>query len=286
MRHIFEIGLRGGTTVFLKADVYDWSPTLKEAYIAQLLHSKRLPAPDTLAVDEKRRLLGRPFIVQAAVGGTKLGALARQADDREGREIYAALGRFYRGLHAITSRRPGWICDGEGSLFAGSPTESRYEDVILNNGKQAVQQGLLPEDTYRRLVRLWDKNLKRMSEFSPALVTGGAFPWSVYMGRAGGRWEVWKIMGLNDLLYWDAAWDVASIKYPVFLEPPPAAWWEAFCEAYGRVPNEKRLLLYHLMLRLDAAMGMYLEPKTEDNRAWAEGAWMAFEGIMDAIERL
>jgi hypothetical protein len=285
MRHIFEVRLKDGTTVFLKADVHEWAPLLKEAYIAQLLHSHRLPAPDTLAVDDKRKLLGRPFIIQNAAGGTKLGDLVGQADDRAGREIYSALGRFYRKLHAIRNRKPGWICDGEGSIFAGSPTEEHFEDVIVSNGRQAVEQGLLTENTYRRLARLWNKNLRMMSAHAASLVTGGAFPWSVYLGQAGGQWEVRKIMGLNDLLYWDAAWDVASIKYPVFMPIPPAGWWEAFCVAYGKVLNEKRLLLYHLMQRLDAAMGMYLEPKTGENRAWADDAWSAFDGIMDVIER-
>ncbi len=157
--------------------------------------------------------------------------------------------------------------------------------MIVSNGRQAVDQGLLPENTYRRMARLWNKNLRMMSAHATVLVTGGVFPWSVYLDRVGGQWEVRKIMGLNDLLYWDAAWDVASIKYPVFMPIPPAEWWEAFCVSYGKVLNEKRLLLYHLVQRLDAAMGMYLEPKTEENRAWTEDAWSAFDGIMDVIER-
>ncbi|MBN1121909.1 MAG: phosphotransferase [Anaerolineae bacterium] len=284
-RHIYEVTLKGGMTVFLKADVFEWAPLLKEAYIAQLLRSNRLPAPNTLAVDDKRRLLGRPFVIQAASGGTRLGDLVGQIDDQTGREIYTALGRFYRRLHAITKRRPGWICDGEGSIFAGSPTREHFEDVIIDNGRQAVESGLMPEHIYWRMVQLWNKNLKKMSAHAASLVTGGAFPWSVYLGQSGGQWEVRKIMGMNDLLYWDAAWDVASIKYPVFMPAPPSEWWEAFCVSYGKVLNEKRLLLYHLMQRLDAAMGMYLEPRMDENSAWTKDAWSAFDGIMDVIER-
>jgi hypothetical protein len=90
-------------------------------------------------------------------------------------------------------------------------------------------------------------------------------------------------MDMGDFLYWDRAVELALIKYPVFRPPLAARQWGAFVTECGDVPDDKRIRLYHLMQRLDAAMGNYLAPKTDENAAWMHAAWTDFDSLMAAI---
>jgi hypothetical protein len=119
----------------------------------------------------------------------------------------------------------------------------------------------------------------------PTLVTGGALHWTVYL-RQDDDWSVTKITDLSDLLYWDAAWDLASIKYPVFREPLAPELWKAFTSEYGHGPSDKRLKLYRLVQHVDAAIGHYAEPATLEHERWKETIWETFEHLLDEAESL
>ncbi|MBN1247526.1 MAG: phosphotransferase [Anaerolineae bacterium] len=283
IRQQFRITLDDGEVVYLKIDA-DFSCSVKEAYIAGLLRDHGLPAPETLALDATGDLLPSPLIIQAHLGGRRMGDLLREADGAGRRGIYAALGDVYRRLHAIHHDTPGWI-DGPGTVYPGSPNAHQYEAVIVTIGAQAVAQGHLSRDAYRRLQALWTQQRPYLDAYEPTLVTGGALHWTVYLDKNDG-WHVTKVMDLADFCYWDPAWDLASLRYPSFLAEPDTVSWQAFLEAYGAEPDEKRLLLYLLMQRLDAAMGNYMAPPYPAHARWRGEAWASYELLIDRTEAL
>jgi len=286
IRHIFEITLDNGESVFLKIRCGEWGND-KEVFISQLLLDNNLPAPRTHAYDDSGDIIAEPFIIQEKLGGTRLGNLLDRVNESEALRIYAAMGHFFRRLHAITYERSGWIHDGTGHVGGedGTPNDFQYEQVIVTIGQQAVEQGRLAKETHQRLVTLWADHLDELNIHRPALV-GVACYWTIALDIVDGTWQVVRLMDLGDYLYWDRDWDLAAIKYPVFRPPLKAERWDVFVNEYGVVPEDKRLWLYHLMQRLDAAMGNYLAPKTPENAAWMETAWADFDSLMDAIEQL
>lgn len=98
-----------------------------------------------------------------------------------------------------------------------------------------------------------------------------AFPWTIYLERAGGAWRITKLTSIGDMMWWDPAYDVACLRCPPFGEMR-SAWWEGFRRGYGPLPAPRRLRLYAVMQRLCAAMGTYMAPETPDNAAWAVAA--------------
>jgi hypothetical protein len=228
--------------------------------------------------------LPAPFVIQEYVGGERLRDLVNRVGKPDKLSIYRALGRFYRKLHSIHHDHSGWI-QGAGAVLPFSPNAHQYNKVIVKIGGEAAERGLLAADTHIRLKRLWSENLAWLQAHPPTLVTGGALHWAVYLVQDD-NWYVTKIMDLHDLLYWDPAWDLASIKYPVFREPLAPELWKAFTSEYGSVPSEKRLELYLLMQHLDAAMGNYLEPAAPEHERWTESVWETFECLLDEVERL
>lgn len=283
IRHNFKITLRNGKVVYCKVD-QAFPASEKEAYICELLSTNDLRMPRILAADATCTLLPAPFVIQEYVGGQPLGDILNRVDQPEMLRIYRALGRFYRKLHSIHHEYSGWI-QGAGEVLPFSPTTHQYNEVIVQIGENAVERKLFVVDTHRRLQSLWSAHLAWLEEHPSTLVTGGALPWTVYMKR-NDDWHVTKVMDLSDFLYWDPAWDLASIKYPVFREPLVPEFWQAFISEYGSEPNVKRLQLYRLMQYLDAAMGNYLEPAVPEHERWKAHVWATFEHLLDDVERL
>jgi aminoglycoside phosphotransferase (APT) family kinase protein len=282
IRHNYRLTLDGGEVVYLKVD-RSFPASEKEAYVCGLLHTHGLPAPRVLALDATCTHLPAPFIIQAYVGGERLGDLLNRVGRSEQQCIYRALGRFYRQLHQIHHDHSGWI-QGAGVVLPHSPNAHQYNQVIVGIGGEAVERRLLAADAHRRLQRLWSENLAWLEAHAPTLVAG-ALPWAVYLAQDE-DWHVTKIMDLHDLLYWDPAWDLAGIRYPVFREPLTPELWRAFRFEYGSVPGDKRLKLYRLMQHLDAAMGNCLEPAAPEHERWKESVWETFGHLLDDVERL
>jgi aminoglycoside phosphotransferase (APT) family kinase protein len=281
LRHNFRIRLKGGEIVYLKVD-QAFPASEKEAYICELLGAHGLPAPRVLAIDAACTVLPAPFIIQAYVGGERLGELMKRVGRPDQLSTYRAMGRFYKKLHRMHHEHSGWI-QGAGEVASFPPNAYMYDQVIVKSGGEAVERGWLAPDTHRRLKRLWSENLAWLQAHVPTMVTGGALHWTVYLEQ-GDDWHVTKITDLSDLLYWDPAWDLASIKYPVFRESLAPELWEVFASEYGIVPSEKRLGLYRLMQHLDAAMGHYMEPATPEHARWKEKVWERFEHLLDKVE--
>lgn len=282
IRRIFRVELDGGDVVYLKADL-QYPASEKEAFICRLLQEHGLPAPVVLALDTSGTLLPVPFLIQEHTGGERLGEVLAKSGRSHAPAIYAALGHFYQRLHAIRHDHAGWI-EGDGEVLLFSPHEHQFREVIERIGAEAVSRGLLTSRSHRRLRSLWRDHLPWLKEHPPALI-GGALHWTVCLARNGG-WRVTRLMDLHDVLFWDPAWDLTGIKFPVFLPPPAPADWDAFLSAYGSVPDERRLQLYRLMQHLDAAMGNYMAPPAPENRRWQAHVWATFAEMLTKTERV
>jgi Ser/Thr protein kinase RdoA (MazF antagonist) len=285
VRHSFKITLEDGASVWVKVHVHaGWSDgSEKEAFISRLLLSHGLPAARVLAVDTSCELIAQPYLIQEHVSGTRLSVLLEQVDKDQAAAIYRSLGACYRRLHAIHAERSGWI-EGPGRVYDISPNDHMHRAAIVEAGGRAVDQGLLAAAVHRRMMRVAERHLNYSKDHTPALIHGNAFPWAVSL-EPGPAWRVTRLMDLGDALYWDPAYDLAGLKYPPFGQEHPLRW-QAFLDGYGPPPAERRLLLYLLIQRLQAAMGDYLEPPGPGNQAWRARALLELPQILDRIENV
>jgi hypothetical protein len=284
IRHNYRITLDGKQVVFLKVDNYADMEGLteKEAFISRLLQANGLPAPRVLAVDTTCSLIGYPFLIQEAIMGTRLDRLLAQVDHKEACVIYETIGRFYRRLHAISHERSGYIM-GAGEVLPLSPNDYMYRQVIVENGRQAVEQGLLDQAVYERLICVSEEHLDMLKAHTPALI-GGGLMWTITLNRdASGQWQVARLMDLTDMLYWDPAFDLTFLRYPPYTQLDDELW-QAFLVGYGDVPDEKRLKLYLLIQRVDAVLNNYIAPPDLFDETWAQGISRNLLDILNAID--
>ena len=282
-RHIIEVTLDGGEIVFFKIQTTDWNMTGFEVKGVQLFQTHSLPTPRILAVDVSREILPHPYLIQEWRGGTRLGTLLEKADEAEAERIYAALGRFYSQMHAIHNERSELLIP-----FPDSPPPSEYmyqAEIVGGSGKRALQEGRITKVTYDRAVALWDENLDCLKDHQPSLINGSPFLWTIYLERDDQGWCVTKITPMAELMWWDPAYNLAFLQYPPFGQVS-ASRWGAFLRSYGAEPERKRVLLYLVMQRLCAAMGIYKEPQTAHNTAWAAQCLDDLDTTLDEIARL
>jgi hypothetical protein len=285
-RRIVEVTLDGGNVVFFKIELGSPLGTIKEPQVVRLFHDHGLPAPRVLAVDTSCEVIPYPYLVQERLGGARLGDLLDQVNEADALAIYEAMGRFYSRLHAIHYERSGWWVEAPDKPVDVLPNDFMYNaEIVGGSGKRALEQGRITKRTYNRAVALWAKHMDYLKDHRPSLVHGSLFLWTVYLDRDDGDWYITKLMDLNDVLWWDPAYDLAFLRYPPFGEVS-AARWEAFLHSYGPAPERKRLLFYAVMQRLCAAMGTYLEPQTARNKAWSTRCLEDVDIFMDEIEPL
>jgi hypothetical protein len=295
VRRIIEVRLDTGETVFFKLDLPHEEPGWLQAKdgecherdVAQILERHGLGAiPPVLAVDHSRQVIPYPYLIQARVGGTRLGDLLAQASESEAMHIYEAVGKFYRSLHAIHNDRVGlWIGSTPEQPW-GDPTGYLYQaEIVEGSGKRALETGRITPHTYERALALWSENLDYLRDCQPSLIHYSPFLWSIYLGPEKDSWRITRLMSLGDVMWWDRAYDVACLRYPPFGVMQPS-WWDAFLRGYGPKPERKRILLYTVLQRICAAAGSYFEPKSARNEAWAAGALDDLDGFLLEIEDL
>lgn len=281
-RHIVEVTLNGGEVVFFKIQTEDWNMTGFETRAVQIFQEHGLPTPRILAVDVSCEILPRPYLIQEWRGGTRLGTLLDQVNETEAEHIYETLGRFYRQMHAIHNDQSGLLVP---LPDPPAPNEYMYRaEIVGGSGERALKAGRISRATYDRAVALWDEHLSYLKDHQPALVHSSPFLWTIYLERQGQGWRVTKLTPMAELLWWDAAYNLAFLQYPPFGQVS-ASRWEAFLRGYGSEPERKRILLYLVMQRLCAAMGTYLEPQNARNKAWAEQCLDDLDTILDEIAR-
>jgi|GEM_PF-4364939 len=278
VRRIISVTLDGGEEVLIKVRAHtEWAePTEKEAYVVGLLREHGLPAPEVLAVDTSGEPFGQPYLIQRTVPGRRLSDVGPA--DRPA--AYAALGRFYRRLHAIAGERPAWI-EGPGRLAPGTPNRFMHQAAVVEPCGQLVAAGHLAADIGDRVVAVAEGLLPYLEAQRPCLVHGGALPWTIALAQSEDRaWDVARLSDLPDALWWDAAFDLALLKEPPFGAPPEPSAWDAFLAEYGSEPPEQRMQFYRLMQLLVAATGGFLEPETHP---WEPAR---LEAIPDILQRI
>lgn len=282
-RHIVEATLDGGEVVFFKIQVTDWNMTGFETKAVRLFQEHGLPTPGILAVDTSREILPHPYLIQEWRGGTRLGTLLERADEDEAEHIYEALGRFFRQMHAIHNDRPGLLIPiPDPSL----PNDYMYQaEIVGGSGRRALEQGRIPRSTYDRAVALWNNHLDYLKDHQPSLIYSSPFLWNIYLERANRDWRVTKLTPMAETMWWDPVFNLAFLQYPPFGQVS-ALRWQAFLRSYGWEPDRKRILLYLILQCLCAAMGIYKQPQTAHNEAWAEHCLNDLDSILDEIARL
>lgn len=296
IRRIVEVTLDEGEVVFFKMTIHpEWvDGASHEAQVLEIFQQHGLPTPNILAVDTSCEIIPYPYIIQERVGGTRLGVLLDQASEADARAISETLGHLYGRMHAIHNDRSGIWRESPDKPLNVSPNEYIYQaEIVAGSGKRALERGRISQRTYDRAVALWAEHMDYLKDHQPSLIHYSAFPWTIYLARGGGndrlddQWHVTKLMSLGDVMWWDPAYDLASLRYLPFGKVKPC-WWEAFLRGYEGeqvpVPERRRVLLYAVLQRLCVAMGAYMEPQTERHKAWTEPCLEGLDAFLDKIE--
>lgn len=288
IHHHYEVVLDNGMTVFFKVgEKPEWSDVKHEADVTKFFIANDLPVPRTLAVDTSASILPYPYIIQEKIGGTRLCNLLNQVNSEEQPSIYEVIGKLYRKIHNIKNARSGLWGDSPRTIrYPISPTDYMFHaEIIDGSGKKALLEGRISQRTYQRIVTYWQDNLDYLKNHQPSLIHFSPFLWNIYLDKTDNEWQVTKLMALSDVMWWDAACDLAELQYPSFGEFNKANW-DAFLKGYGTIPDRKRILLYAVLQRLCAVMGIYMAPKMEGNEAWAEQRISDVESYLNDIESL
>ena len=219
MRQIYEVRLDGEETIFLKITVNSQGITdaRHEARVARLFNENGLPAPQVLAVDLSGEIIPQPYLIEQSLGGVRLGALLKQVSQVESLAIYRTLGAFYRKLHAIHHDHSGvWNADPD-QILPAHPNDYMYRaEIVEGSGRRALELGRISRYTYDRTVSLWADSLAELKTYQPSLIHGSPFWWNIYLERDGDGWQVVKLTSLDDVMWWDPAYDLAFLRFPPF----------------------------------------------------------------------
>ena len=282
-RRVVEVMLDGDETVFLKIQTTDWNMTGFEAEGVRLFQDHGLPTPRILVVDASREIFPYPYLIEERRGGTRLGGLLDETDDPEAHRIYEALGSFFGRMHAIHHDRSELLLP-----FPNAPVPGDFmyqAEIVGGSGKVALEAGRISQATHNRAVALWAENLGYLNDHRPTLMSTSPFLWTIYLERDAQGWSVAKLSPMAELMWWDAAFNLAFLQHPPFGTASPSRW-SAFLSTYGPASERKRMLLYLVMQRLSAAMGVYKEPRTARAEAWAACCLDDLDTILDEIEAL
>jgi hypothetical protein len=295
VRRIVQVTLDGGEMVFIKLNTHGgeegWlDSTAHEAAVADLLRAHGLPAPRILAVDTSRTIVPAGYIIQEHRPGRRLGDVLAGLCEEEAIAVYAALGDCYRRLHAIAGPASGVWAGGPDRVLPVSPNDFMYNaEIVGGSGRRALDEGRISRHTYDRAVALWATQMDYLKDHTASLVHVSPFLWTICLERDATGWRVTRLNAMGDIMWWDPAYDLAHLRYPPYGHVTPARW-EAFAATYGPLPERRRMLLYLIMQRLCAAMGVYMAPQADDTRPWApDPAWPAtaldgLDALMDEIE--
>jgi hypothetical protein len=277
------VTLDADEVVFFKLQLTDWNMTGFEAKAVHLFQEHGLPTPRILAIDTSCEIFPHPYLIQEWRGGTRLGTLLEKSDEDEAERIYEALGRFFRHMHAIHNDRPGLLIPYSDSPL---PTEYMYQaEIVEGSGRRALKEQLITRSTYDRAIALWHDHLDYLKDHQPSLIHTSPFLWTIYLETKEQEWCVTKLTPMAETMWWDPVYNLAFMQYPPFGRIG-ASRWQAFLRGYGSEPARKRILLYLVLQRLCAAMGIYKQPQTAHNEAWTAHCLDDLDTILDEIAQL
>lgn len=288
IRQHYEVTLSNDDIVFLKAITNPkWGGIRHEFNVVNMLHKYNLPAPKILAIDSTCEYIDYPFLIQEKIGGKRMGDLLDVVISKDKVDIYRQLGHFYKKLHSIKGNKSGlWDEDNPMKVkYPISPNEYMFNAEIVNgSGELAYKNGLITREQYNQIIKLTSNNMEYLKDHLPSMVHISPFYWNIYLEKRS-QWEVTKILSLGDVMWWDPAYDIATLKYPPFGQYIES-YWNAFLEAYGEEPEEKRILLYSILHRLCSSMGVYMEPAKYRNNALKENLSNSLNEIINKIKSL
>ena len=286
-RRLIEVSLDGNEKVLIKISVLDGeigNVPFDYGGGNKFLEEHGLPAAHVLAADNSKTIFKYPYVIEEYVGGTRLGTLLNQVNEADAQAIFETIGHVYHKLHSIHGKRSGIWLDGDPEKVVGDPNDFMFRmEILEGSGKKAVEEGRVNRRTYYRAVALWAQNMDYLNNHQPTAVHGSPLPWSIYLTKENNQWHVTKLTALG-VQWWDPATDISYLKYLPFTNPKPE-YWEAFIRGYGPTPEKRRILLYTILFRFMAAMGAFREPKTAQNRAWADKCLQDLNLLMDEIEK-
>lgn len=265
-RHIFELVFDDGTKAFMKVQVHqEWlDSTVNEVRLSALLRSHGLPGPETILIDAEGKYLGSPMLIQASLGGVRWSQWLAETNQDDWPMLFKAVGQSYAGIHRIKGTSSGVWDGGPEKTLPISPNDYYFNSEILEgSGQSALDSGIITRTEYLKIQSIWEAALPALKDHVPSLVHGSPFPWSIcLMSDDRDGFKVTRLNALGDFLWWDPAYDLALLQYP-----PGYAWprecWDAFCEAYGLLPEDWRRNTYAILQHLCALNDVYLAPTTQ-----------------------
>lgn len=286
IKHTYKIVLDDNEVLYLKLAVHEeWSDLLHVKNVSEIFNKKGISSPKVLVIDHSKEILPYAFMIQEEVYGTKLINLLENQDRRNVLQIYEGLGRYLRKTHNITNAKSGiWSDNPYDVKYPISPNEYMFrEEIVEGSGKKALEANLITKDVYNRIIKTFENNMEYLKNHTPTLINVSFFTWNVYLDRQQSNWEVTKVMSQNDVMWWDPAFEVALIKYPPFFETDEEMW-KSFLLGYGEEPEDKRLILYSILQRLCANMGVFMEPNIKDKEEWIEKSFKEISRLLDLVE--
>jgi len=267
IRRLFEVEYSDHSFVFYKLITHeDWSDNIHEYNVVEMFRENGIPAPKVLVVDDSSKYIPCPYLIQEKIGGMKLGELINNFCENDILAMYKSIGKVYNKIHAVQNKTSGlWSDDPYQVRYPISPNDYMFNaEIVEGSGKRAVELGLITKELHEKIIELWKNNLDYLKKHTPSMIHNSPFLWNIYLDKINEHWTVTKLMSLGDVLWWDSAYDLATIKYPPFGEYNPARW-NSFLSGYGHQVEQKRMLLYAIMHKLCACSGVYMEPKSYHN---------------------
>ncbi|MFO7791421.1 MAG: hypothetical protein R6W73_00370 [Candidatus Saliniplasma sp.] len=276
---IYDILLEDGRRVILKT--VPEGDFVNEIVITDFMLKNDLPVPKVLDHDPTCTDFPEPYMIKEWVGGNKLGKVLKSVNETEALKIFRTVGRVFGRMNELHNERSGLIRDEPYNTLPVSPNEYMFNAEIANgSGKKAVEDNWISESLHQRIIHLWEENMGYLKDHRSSLIHFSPFHWTIYLDKVEGKWQVTKLTAVGDVLWWDAACNVAFFKYPPFLEMKES-WWNAFVDGYGDIPDKRRIDLYLLLIIISAGAGTYMEPVEDGNDSWRRKAFAKLEEIVD-----
>ena len=183
IKHIFKITFDDATCAYIKLAVNDMSDILMEANAVDLLLENGIHQPEVIKVDTSCSILPYPYIIQCGGEGKKLGDFLIENNANKLKQIYHAVGEYYRKFADITNDWAGvWDVIPEKKKYPLHPADAMYKlEIEQGSGYRAYSAGVISHGQYEQIKSVWQKNIPMLKERPVSLVHYSPFPWTIYI---------------------------------------------------------------------------------------------------------
>lgn len=286
IKHTYKIILEDNEILYLKLALNEeWSDLLHVKNVSVILNENGVISPRVLVIDHSKEILPYSFLIQEEIYGTKLLNLLKNQDRKNILNIYEGLGKYLRKTHRITNSKSGLWSDNPYEVkYAIAPNDYMFKvEILKGSGKTAFETNRITYNIYNRIIKSFENNMEYLKNHNSTLINVSFFPWNIYLDYKKSTWEVTKVMAQNDVIWWDPAFELALVKYPPFFKTDDDMW-QSFLLGYGDKPEEKRLILYAILQRLCANMGVYMEPDINNKEEWIKKSYSEISKLLELVE--